>query len=172
MGCRRLPGYSQDARPDEPRQKHTNRCSDEHVSQQVRPSLSVAAERKFRRAKDVIVAAEDRDSDSSYSDHLRREIQKRENRKKLFVAPEATCVDADRVVDDRDPDYDGHAQPPRHRVGSAATRQSKPSHPDHRDYYEKHSATCGVVGHRFAEENHQFSPFSKIILATRGFLVY
>src|SRR5215510_13119508 len=156
MGCRRLPGYSQDARPDEPRQKHTNRCSDEHVSQQVRPSLSVAAERKFRRAKDVIVAAEDRDSDSSYSDHLRREIQKRENRKKLFVAPEATCMDADRVVDDRDPDRDGHAQPPRRRVGSAAKRQSEPGNPNHRDHEEKYSAKCGVVGQTFAEENISF----------------
>src|ERR1051326_7770230 len=108
----------------------------------MRPGLSVATESKFRRAENIIVAAEDRNSDSSYSDRLRRDIQKDENRKKLFVTPEATCVDADRVVDDRDPDRDSHAQPPRRRVGSAAKRESKPGNPDHRDYYEKHSAEC------------------------------
>src|SRR5678815_2514153 len=96
------------------------------MSEKMRPRLPIPTERIFRRTENVIDPGEHRDGDTNNGDHLRRDIQKSDDGKKLLVTPEAASVNMDRVVDDGYPSQSRHAEPLRGGVGDAAERHRQP----------------------------------------------
>ena len=115
------------------------------MSGKVKPRLAVTAEGIFRRTENIVVPGEDRDSDSCNRDHLGRDVQQGENRKKLFVASEAAGVNTDGVVDGADPSQHRHAEPPGSGIRYAAQRQRQPGHSNDCNQDKKRSAKRDVL---------------------------